>query len=903
MAIVGRERALAEVVRRLGESRLVTITGPGGIGKTTLADAIASSEGHRYPLGTRRVDLTLVDGEHEVAPALAAQLGFGSFRALLDSPTDAPALVVVDNCEHVLDAASEAVAELLGACRSPTVLATSRSPLGLTGESVIVLGPLELPATEGGEPDAPAVQLFLQRARECGGAISTSELDAVGRLCRVLDGVPLAIEIAAARSRVLTPTELLDRLGDLDTLRRPRSRGPVRHRSLRDTIAWSYALLDGDDQRFFDRLAVLSGPFTIEDAHAVAGDGDIVATIDRVDRLVADSLLATTSVAGVTYHRQLELVRSYARERLVDAGDWDATWERFVNRVTERSVRLVTDSSPAWDREALATLLSRVDHHLTVLRWCVERDERPARSFILVSTLWGVVHQGRLDDVAPLAERVLARWDDPTLPGWADAAATTATCRYLAGRPNDAIDLAWRALEHADSAHYAPCTLRRVIGHARVAIGDLDGAVTILSDAIDIACDRVPALAMEMVVSRAELVATLVEGTADPRVALDEQLVVVREVAVESARSGSVVNEIWARSVEATLVGRIDRHRSRDLAAGALAAARAALYPAAETVNLHTLASLSVDDGDLTGAARLTRQLIDGLVSRGAESELRNGLRLASVILERAGDPAWAGLAATARSLPVVSLFSLPGHERHELPEADGAPMDVRGAVTAARRALDSMSREAAIVVPGPDAGTSAGPSEPSPGPDLPIEDSPNRLRREGDLWTITYDGATVHLRTSKGLADIARLLAAPGTDVHCLDLAGAVVEDRSTGEVIDDRARREYEQRVRELYAEIEEAEADADLHRADRARAELDAIVDHLTAALGLGGRARRHTDSVERARSAVTQRIRSTVKRLRSSHPSLAAHLDASIQTGIYCRYRPERPTEWSIVGPTS
>lgn len=155
-----------------------------------------------------------------------------------------------------------------------------------------------------------------------------------------------------------------------------------------------------------------------------------------------------------------------------------------------------------------------------------------------------------------------------------------------------------------------------------------------------------------------------------------------------------------------------------------------------------------------------------------------------------------------------------------------------------------------------------------------------------------------MHVRSSKGISDIGRLLARPGVDVHCTDLAGVAVEERTTGELIDERSRREYEDRVRELQAEVEEAEADADHARADRARAELDAIVDHLTSALGLGGRARRHTDSVERARSAVTQRIRSTIKRLRGVHPTLAAHLEASVRTGTYCSYRPERPTTWAI-----
>lgn len=242
------------------------------------------------------------------------------------------------------------------------------------------------------------------------------------------------------------------------------------------------------------------------------------------------------------------------------------------------------------------------------------------------------------------------------------------------------------------------------------------------------------------------------------------------------------------------------------------------------------------------GTAASVRELVGGLLARRAEMELRNGLRLTVVVLE--------GPARTADEAGGVTPHGLVGEAAVR---ADVEPANVWSCV--------------------------------------------------GDLWTITFDGHTVHLRTSKGMADIARLIAEPDTGVHCVDLAGVVVEDRSSGEVIDARARREYEQRVRELQVEIDRAEADADFHHADRARAERDAIVDQLASALGLGGRARRHTDSVERARSAVTQRIRSTIKRIEAVHPSLAAHLDVSVRTGTYCRYRPERSTIWSTAGPAS
>ena len=131
---------------------------------------------------------------------------------------------------------------------------------------------------------------------------------------------------------------------------------------------------------------------------------------------------------------------------------------------------------------------------------------------------------------------------------------------------------------------------------------------------------------------------------------------------------------------------------------------------------------------------------------------------------------------------------------------------------------------------------------------------------------------------------------------MHCLELAGAAVEEGSTGAVLDAEARRAYEQRIRDLQEDVDAAEADNDLARAERAQVELDAVVEHLAAALGLGGRSRRGTGTAERARSAVTQRVRTTIRRLGDEHPELGRHLEASIRTGTYCSYRPERPVTW-------
>jgi hypothetical protein len=186
----------------------------------------------------------------------------------------------------------------------------------------------------------------------------------------------------------------------------------------------------------------------------------------------------------------------------------------------------------------------------------------------------------------------------------------------------------------------------------------------------------------------------------------------------------------------------------------------------------------------------------------------------------------------------------------------------------------------------------------PAPVVESPAATSAGRFQRDGDGWVVEWAGTELRVRGSKGMADLAQLLGRPGQEVHCLELAGAGAEQSSTGEVIDDEARRAYEQRIRDLQAEIDEAEANNDHARADRAQAEFDAVVEHLASALGLGGRARRGGSTAERARSAVTHRLRSTIRRLADEHPSLGRHLTASVSTGTYCAYRPEHPTTWQL-----
>lgn len=171
-------------------------------------------------------------------------------------------------------------------------------------------------------------------------------------------------------------------------------------------------------------------------------------------------------------------------------------------------------------------------------------------------------------------------------------------------------------------------------------------------------------------------------------------------------------------------------------------------------------------------------------------------------------------------------------------------------------------------------------------------------IRVLGDMCELTFGGRTVPLRTTKGALDLIQLIEADGREVRCLDLARAAVEEPSTGEVIDAAARRNYEERIRELQEDVDEAEQNGDYARAYRSQTELDALIEHLTAALGKGGRTRRAADSAERARSAVTHRIRTVIRHVARVHPVLGRHLAHSVKTGMYCSYQPEQPIRWTV-----
>jgi hypothetical protein len=245
-------------------------------------------------------------------------------------------------------------------------------------------------------------------------------------------------------------------------------------------------------------------------------------------------------------------------------------------------------------------------------------------------------------------------------------------------------------------------------------------------------------------------------------------------------------------------------------------------------------------------------------------------------------------LVATAATLPDTNPIVL------RLPpvEPAGVGADVLSRPDATRLARGGLAEVRAADGRGPQDADAPRVSADPPGADGPAA----VFRRAGEVWEVRFEELTVHLSPSKGMDDLAALLEHPGREIHCLELAGAAVEEPAMGEVIDAQARRHYEARIRDLHEEIDEADAAHDLARAERARSELDILVEHLTTAVGLGGRGRRHGGTTERARSAVTHRVRAAIRRIAAAHPALGEHLGATVATGTYCCYRPATPVRW-------
>ncbi|HKS47282.1 MAG TPA: BTAD domain-containing putative transcriptional regulator [Amycolatopsis sp.] len=395
----GRDHELKRVRELLGTARLVTVTGPGGMGKTRLAiQASTAADASEVCF----VDLAPVTGGAEVPQAVLSALGLRE-AGLLGSPgqrtdlvdrlaavlRDRPILLIFDNCEHVIAETAELVHRLLSSCPSVRVLATSREPLGITGEALCPLPPLA---------EDVAMRLFADRAEAVAPGFAME--DAVRRICRALDGLPLAIELAAARLRSLTPAQLEARLDDRFRLlsRGSRTAAP-RHQTLRAVVSWSWDLLDPREQRLLRRLSVFAGGATATAAAAVLSEVDAE---DLLDALADKSLIE----ASAGRYRMLETIRQFSAELLAETGEQ----ERFARAHAEYFLDLARTADPHLRRAEQSTWLARLTaEHANLhaaLRWAVGADPRLALRLIGALTLYWRL-RGVRSEISPLAGQLI----------------------------------------------------------------------------------------------------------------------------------------------------------------------------------------------------------------------------------------------------------------------------------------------------------------------------------------------------------------------------------------------------------------------------------------------------------------------------------------------------------------
>ena len=424
-SFVGRDDDVARIVALLGESVLVTLIGTGGVGKTRLAAQVAAEVLPRFRDGAWFCELAPADDPDGMAQAVATTLGavqrpgLSMVASIVEFCKVRSLLLVLDNCEHLLDAAGELADAVLQGCGDVTVLATSREALDVEGERVVRVRSLDAPdpgAAHDVLVQSAAVRLFADRARDAGaaGEWNDAQWAAVGEICRRVDGIPLAIELAAARATSMSPADIAAHLDERFRLLTGKRRGRVeRHQTLRATVEWSYQLLDDDERAVFDRLGVFAGTFDEAAAVAVAGaDGvDSWTVIDAVASLVAKSMLVTEDgPSGTVRYAMLETLRQYARERLDETADLDRWRRRHAEYYAEwadaAEVGLAGADAQRWAHDLRAEL----DNVRAAVGWALDADdpEEQELGVRIVARLSGIANYDHALGIGALALLALA---------------------------------------------------------------------------------------------------------------------------------------------------------------------------------------------------------------------------------------------------------------------------------------------------------------------------------------------------------------------------------------------------------------------------------------------------------------------------------------------------------------
>ncbi len=468
---IGREAELAELGQVLKGHQLVTLSGVGGVGKTRLALEIAARLTDDFLDGVWVIELAAVGDPAAVPEAVAAVLGITQqpqmtiAESVATALEDRSRLLIVDNCEHVLDAAADMIEAILARSATVKVIATSREGLRVADEQLWPVPSLDVRTS--------AVDLFVERAHGVAPGISLNEdVGAVTEICRRLDGIPLAIELAASRMQSMTAIEVRDRLDDRFRLLVGSRRGLERHQTLRHAVQWSYDLLDDAEKSLLNRCSVFAGGFDLAGAQAITGSDDDFATLDLLDALVRKSLLVADRSAGQTRFSMLETIRQFAEDQLVATGEVHVARAAHAHYFADREADILALWDGPRQRESYRWFTVELANLRAAVRWAADEGDLDNASAIAVyATFLGMwVEQyepvGWAEDLIEPAQTLKHR-------RLAQLYVVAAQC-FATGRVDDALRYAESGLLAIDSGQFdeVPYLLEASLSGPYIAKGD-----------------------------------------------------------------------------------------------------------------------------------------------------------------------------------------------------------------------------------------------------------------------------------------------------------------------------------------------------------------------------------------------------------------------------------------------
>jgi predicted ATPase/DNA-binding CsgD family transcriptional regulator len=703
-SLIGRDGVLPEIAALVRTHQLVTLSGVGGVGKTRLAIAAGADLAEEFPDGVWLVELAPVSDPDAVPDAIANALGVTPqgdtpvIETVAEAVAERRLLVVIDNCEHVLAATAAAIGRVIARSETPKIMATSREQLLVAGEALWSVSPLAL---DGGVT-SDAVSLFVERAgmvRPGFGIFDERTATAVVEICETLDGLPLGIELAAARMAAMSAVEVRDRLGDRFRLLTGAEHGPDRQLTLRNTVAWSYDLLDDAERAMLRTASVFAGGFDLPSLCAVAEASDDVEAMRILDSLVRKSLVVAHHGAARTRYSVFETIRAFAHERLPEEAEREAVRDRHAAHFgSEAAARWERWNGPGW-RPEVDWVQAELANLRSAFRWSVDRGQVEVATDV-------AAHAALMGFSVELFETI----------GWAESLldeATRADVRRLprlyaaagfacfVGRAAAATVNAHRATELETRPRYESCepgyaTFIEALG--QVYCGNLARYVELTRD-----------VAALPGTGRAYGIAAYIDGLQSAG-RIDEALELT-DTAVEAARA--LGNPYWV-AYTSWIVGlawsKADPQRALETWDEAVAYVDAHGVRFFEGFLARDAALLHTSDGQLETALTLFEASIEAFLRAGALAQLTITLASLPALFERLDRPAVAGTLLGAMARDPASFHHVPsladlgqrlrdtlGDERPERWAATGAVMDLHDAAAYALNQIDVARRALAV--------------------------------------------------------------------------------------------------------------------------------------------------------------------------------------------------------------